>query len=173
MQLEMRELEPIIAAIQIKVVQDIIFANRMGELEMMLEHFNLEQEQEKEAHTINKNAKVIVLGHLGAKKDDLRAIAKKYGLKGDCLEFVEYENVTGFDFKKLEYTTAYCDVFIGPVPHSATNMGDYGGVITKLQTESEKYPQITLLKDTAGSLKITKTSFKEAIENSKKFKECG
>lgn len=66
-----------------------------------------------------------------------------------------------FNFNRFQYDTSVRLIFVGPIPHSTKDKGEYSSVIARME-EEEGFPKIVRL-GTEGSLKITKTNLKDAI----------
>ena len=53
---------------------------------------------------------------------------------------------------------------MGATPHSTTGTGHSGSVLAELQNHPDKYPRVYTLRTEEGTLKITKSNFKKALE---------
>lgn len=160
------ELEPIINEVLEKVKTEIIHANRMGTLDLALDRFGVGvtlpeiETRQKTGNTI------LVLGEQRISKNDLNKLYKIFKVRPKNFEFVEYDDVTNFSFGKLIGNKKYSDIFVGPVPHKAMNIGATSGVIEYLQASKEIPAKISILRDNSGELKISKKTFKKALEES-------
>lgn len=166
MPLEYNELEPIINATIEKIRADIIRANMMGTLDLVLEKYGMDVALPSADTRHRTGDTILVLGALNISKDDLNNLFRKFKVKERCFEFVEYDDVTNFNFSKLVANTKYSDIFVGPVPHKASNIGDASGVIEYLQNSDEISAKVTVLRDASGELKISKRTFRNALEDS-------
>jgi len=119
---------------------------------------------EEDRSYFKEKIKILVLGASSLKKEYIFGIAKEFGLSKDQLDlFLDYDKNRRFQIEKLRYNSPYSGILIGPVAHCVTGLGDYNSVIEKLRNE-EGYPPFREIKTFSGELKITKTAFKEALE---------
>lgn len=163
--LDYRELDVIIDIVTEKILEEITNANRSGNLEEILSKWGFSDLYKKEKYyDTEKDGKILLFGYSAIKEKELLGIIKYFGLDKDRFEFyLDYYDSKKFDFNKIRYDTKYRLIIFGPVPHSATSMGEHGGIISKLQKE-EGYPRIEVLSSN-NSLKITKSNFREVIGN--------
>lgn len=166
MPLEYDELEPIINEVLENVKVELIRANSMGTLDLALDRYGVEIALPEIETRQRIGNTILVLGDQRISKDDLNKLYKIFKLKAKNFEFVEYGDVTNFSFGKLIESNKYSDIFVGPVPHKAMGIGDSSGVIEYLQTSKEIPAKISILKDNSGELKISKKTFKKALEES-------
>ncbi len=116
----------------------------------------------KQSLSLNKDGKILIIGQSDVKVNQLLGIIKNYGLDKSRFEFVlEYAKAKTFNFRKLQYQDGYDLVMVGPMPHSCTDKDDYSSMIERLKQDDGFPPVIEL---GAKELKITKTNFKEKIE---------
>jgi len=106
--------------------------------------------------------KVLLIGDLSIQKDAVLCIFKNYGFDKKSIEFVEYNDVTNYNFKRIRYESNYNFIMYGPVPHSAKGKNDKSSIIEALKEEG--YPEIIDLRDESGNLKVTKSSLKKGVE---------
>lgn len=107
-----------------------------------------------------KNGNIIMFGASQIKLKDIYGCLKSLGISKNRFECVPYNEVTNYNFKNLEYNNNYRLIMIGPMPHSAKGMGDNRSIIEWLSSNQAIAKTIKL-----DNLKITKSSFKNAIEN--------
>ena len=160
------ELEPIINETREKVRTEIIRANMIGTLDLVLEKYGVEISSSMSEPINRTGDTILVLGGLSIGKDDLSNLFKRFKVKQKSFEFVEYEDVTNFNFQKLIANRKYTDIFVGPVPHKAMNIGDASGVIEYLLNSEDIPAKLSILRDNSGELKINKKTFKQALEDS-------
>jgi len=119
---------------------------------------------EKALGSLDKT-KILILGSGYMSISIIYGIAKCYGYEKDRIEVHnDYDKNKHFDIRKLQYSTEYKSVFIGPVAHKIVGLGNYDSIIEKIQSE-QGYPPFQILKAKSGDLKITKTSLKNAFDN--------
>lgn len=106
-----------------------------------------------------KNGNIIMFGDSQIKMREIYGCLKAFGISKDRFEHIPYEKVTNYNFRNLEYNNNYRLILIGPMPHSAKGMGDNNSIIEWLTNNRNIAKTIKL-----DSLKITKSSFKNAIE---------
>lgn len=111
-----------------------------------------------------KNGKIVIIGQPSVDKNVIYGIAKEFGITKDRIELcLEYNEIPTYNFRKLQYSSLYRVVLVGPMPHSATGKSGHGSVIAEME-QSKGYPRVIRL--TAGNdLKITKTNLKETFQN--------
>lgn len=160
------ELEPIIKEAQEKLRIDIIEANRIGMLGFVLEKYGVEISLPMPEPTFKRGDTILVLGDLSISKDDLCNLYRRFKVRQRMFEFVEYDDVTNYNFSKLIANNKYTDIFVGPVPHKAMNIGDASSVIEFLQNTDDIPAKVAVLTDNTGELKISKRTFKKALEES-------
>lgn len=160
------ELEIIINDVQEKVRRDIVEANRVGMLEFVLDKYGMELNLPMPAPLDRRGDTILVLGALSISKDDLSNLFRKFKIKQKTFEFVEYDDVTNFNFSKLIENHKYTDIFVGPLPHKAMNIGNASSAIEYLLESDEIPAKISILRDNNGELKISKRTFKKALEES-------
>ena len=137
--------------------------NATGRLDEFLELIGLQRLLGEDDRVISaRDGKIIVIGQSDVDKNKLSAVAKNMGFEKDRFEFyLNYEDAKTFDFRKIQWSTKYCCILVGPMPHSGVSKGDYGSVISALENQ-EGYPP--LVRMGTKELKITKNSFREALE---------
>ena len=166
MPLGYEELEPISNETLNKVRAEILRANTIGTLDLVLEKYGVEIGLPMSEPMNRTGDTILVLGGLTISKDDLNNLFRKFKIKEKSFEFVEYDEVTNFNFSKLIANHRYTDIFVGPVPHKAMNIGNASGVIEYLQNADDIPAKIAVLRDNSGELKISKRTFKQALEDS-------
>ena len=116
---------------------------------------------------IPKNKRILIMGGSVAKEKDLRGVCKSLGYifnKKD-LEFVlDYDAIKTVAGRIKPWSCAYAGIIVGPSPHKTEGSGDYSSFIEKIKNE-EGYPPVVEAKEKNGTLKLSKTSFREAISS--------
>lgn len=109
-----------------------------------------------------KNAKIVIIGEAQIKENIISAIIKKSGININRFEFCrDYNDAKSFNFNKLRYNSQYSLVLVGAMPHKTSGTGDFSSAIARMEQE-EGFPPVVRFKD----LKITKTTLKEALQES-------
>lgn len=106
---------------------------------------------------------IVVLGHPNIKAEDIIKTINKCGIEKDRVELHLDYHLKGFNIDSLKYSFRHSLILVGPMPHSIKGKDDYSSVITRLETENGFPPVIRLTAE--NSLKITKTSIKNAINS--------
>ena len=154
------ELEDILDEIQKKVS----LANRNDELDELLKKWGLfEFVDSYDTSEHYKSGKIVVIGNTDVKEAILTSICKDCGIDKERLEFcLDYSRVQKYNYKKMQYNSAYSVVLFGPIPHSVKGKSDTdSSIISEMETEKGYPPVVRLL--AGNELKITKTNFKRAI----------
>ncbi len=108
------------------------------------------------------NGDIYILGNLRIRDDIIYQIFKELGIDINRVKIIkEYNNLKNYNFSRFQYNTSVRLIFVGPMPHSTKDKGEYSSIITKMEQE-EGYPKIVRLVS-EGSLKVTKTNLKEAL----------
>lgn len=110
-----------------------------------------------------KEGKIVVIGGTEVKENILLGIAKKLGLDKSRFEFcLDYKKIQKYDYKKLQHNPNYRVILVGPSPHSGRGKGTSSSTITAIE-QGKYYPPVIRLQGSNG-LKITKTNFRETLE---------
>ena len=141
-------LEEIIDAVTAK----ISVANRMGELESLLESWGLQElidpvpETSASFYDTRKDGKIVVIGESQVKERDLLGIVKNLKLDKDRFEFcLDYDAIEIYNFKKLQWDINYRLVIVGPMPHSTTGKGNSRSTISEMEKPDNGYPKVIRL----------------------------
>ena len=146
-----------------KIREKVFLANRSGELDNLLVTLGLTDFVEHASTDEHyKFGKIVVIGNTDVKESVLLAICKECGIGKDRLEFcLDYDLAQKFNYRKMQYNSAYSVVLFGPVPHSTRDKNNSESIIAELESQ-KGYPPVVRL-NTGNELKITKTGFKRAI----------
>lgn len=161
--LDVRELE----ILQDEVWHRLTVANLNGSLEKILRKIGwTDLLGENDINPPYPDGKIVVIGESEVKVQILIAIAEQFGISRDRLEFcLDYDKAKTYNYDKLYFEPKYRAVLFGPLPHSTSGKEDFSSVITKMEN-TVGYPQIIRISESdSGHLKITKSSFRKAIEN--------
>ncbi len=171
--LDSQKLQFLIDEIYSKIVEEVTLANRSGseELNKVLDKYGLGEKKQSFQYCNVRSSKIIVFGRVEIKQNVLDAISKDMGIHPDRIDYISYDDTTNYDISNLEYSNKYSDVLVGPVPHKAKNMGDYSSMIEAIESNSEKFPPLIRVMDETGNLRISKSSFRNALLKTQLFKE--
>lgn len=143
------------------VVKRIIGARSVSELRSYLKSIGLE-ELTPEIDNFQPSGDIYILGNLRIKDNIVYQIFKSSSVDVSRVKIVKgYDEFKRYNFNRFQYDTSIRLIFVGPMPHSTRDRGEYSSVISKMEME-EGFPKIVRL-GTEGSLKVTKTNLKEAI----------
>jgi len=83
------------------------------------------------------------------------------GLEKNQVEIhLSYKAFDSLDISTLQYNDSVAGVLIGPVPHKVPGQDDPVEALLR----GEGYPPTIRVETSSGELKITKSSFREALE---------
>lgn len=137
-------------------------ANRIGELEALLDALGLSELIEEERFDTLRNGKIVVIAGDPVKERDLLGVVKELGIEKERFEFMlDYDGAKNYNYGKLQYNPSYRLILFGSIPHSTVGTGDYGSVVTKLE-KTKGYPRAVRLVSN-GELKLTKSNFREKL----------
>lgn len=142
----------------------LTYLNRMDQLDELLQGLKISFSTGTKNSSVTSfpTGKILVFGESRARLPQLKGVIKQLHLDFERFEFhLEYNDIKTFDFNKLQWSSSYAAILIGPVPHSGLGKGNYGSIISALEQE-DGYPPIVRLED-ANGLKITKSSFEKAL----------
>ncbi len=150
------------------ITEKIILANRMDELDNLLDSWGLHNLIENEPlssdtfYDTYRKGKIVVLGSSQVKEHDLLGIVKSLGLDKDRFEFcLDYKQIVSYPFSKLQYNPDYRLVIVGAMPHSTAGKGDSSSAIADME-KGNGYPKVIRLG--SNELKISKSNFKKALQ---------
>lgn len=165
------DLTEILEKIYQKIVKEVTVAYYNGEIQSVLEKYDL-AEKEEYVYFDKNHSKILVLGASRVNVNDLLDAAKKYGISKDKIEFeLDYERLKHYNFKCLECSTKYSDVLIGPHSHKVKDLEDYSSFLAKIEKNREKYFFRATKIETTNDLKITRTAFEKALQKTKYLEE--
>ena len=170
MVLDVIKLEGLYDRLTQEIRKDLYQANREQDIESYLKKIHYENLiQGYNTCYDRKNAKVVVIGDAMISVDDMRKIAKKNGLNPQHLEFhLDYNRLTNLDFNQFRNNPSYSDIIFGPNPHKARGIEGYSSAISMMQHEADQFPKL-IIAEASNELKMTKTSFTKAIQNTQMY----
>lgn len=120
--------------------------------------------------TYVKTAKILIFGDNRTNIDELKNVARGLGIEPEALEFrLDYKKNKHFDFRILKNNHTYSDVMFGPNAHKSMGIRDNESAIDMFNTHPDQYPKKTEIKTYSGELKITSSSFKNALYSTQKY----
>ena len=123
------------------------------------------EEEGKRGHELLKgNQKILVLGDAGITLEIMQAIAKKeYGFAKNDIEFqVDYKKIVGVS-KRVHSSNRYAAMILGKCPHKVANLGSWSSIIAEFE-QAGYQGETVAARSESGELKITKGSFRNALE---------
>ena len=161
-------LTELLEQIYIKLTREITNAYYNNEINDIMLKYDL-MKSEINIETIDRDAKILVLGALSCSKDDLLKKAKSLGIRKGQIEFgPDYVKMHNFNYEKLRNNSAYSDILVGPVPHKGKGIDSYSSFIAMVESNPEEFPNIIKL-DSSNELKITKNTFEKALVKTKLY----
>lgn len=170
-ELDYKELELLIEEVTQKVREDIIMANRSGNLEGILDKYNYIKEQDK-WYSYPNTSKMIVIGSIEVKEKEVLGCLKSVGIDKNRVEFyTEYEKLTNMNFNFLRNNFNYSDILVCAMPHKIGGIGESSSFISMIENNQKEFPTLIKIVDESGNLKYSNSAFKKALIKSNMFKE--
>lgn len=125
---------------------------------------------EEEPIPVSKRTfKVLVFGALAGRLKDYIKTAHKLHIEEENLEFVsDYDSLKRYDTVKLEYSSTYSDIILGPILHKTVNMGDVSSLRAKINKSPSMFPKL-IEASANGELKLSISSFKNALQKTRLY----
>lgn len=116
------------------------------------------------AEELNRTRRRIwVVGALQPKWEHLMGIAKGLGLEPAVFEHVDYNEVKQVPMIRRINLVRDFGILLGPIPHSASEVGDYSSLATQLRAEAGVHVVELRANSQSRELRITKSSFKTGL----------
>lgn len=114
------------------------------------------------APVLAARARILVIGQSRVSEQHLLGICKGMDLERDQVEFrLSYDAFDSLDIGSLQYNESVAGILIGPVPHKVPGQDDPVQALMR----QEGYPPTVRIETNSGELKITKSSFRDALQN--------
>ena len=111
---------------------------------------------------LDGNKKILVIGQPAVSTSKLLGIVKVFGYnKNDFVFWDDYEKIKSYA-ERMAGGSFSC-IIAGPMPHKVSGLGNYNSLIEKMKQPG--YPYLEEARSEGGELKISKTSFRKAVEN--------
>jgi len=107
--------------------------------------------------------RIWVVGALQPKWEHLMGIAKGLGLEPTVFEHVGYKEVKQLPMIRRVNLIRDFGILLGPVPHSAMEIGEYSSLATQLKAEAGVHVVELRANSQSRELRITKSSFKTGL----------
>lgn len=146
--------------------------NSENKLENFLNEHNFELETE-DIEFDRQRAKILIIGQLSIDKTVLNKLLGEFKIDVNRVEVAgEYYDGASYPWDRLKYNDKYSDVIVGPMPHSGVGKGDYASIISRVKNE-EGFPNvIEAVPEADGGPKLSKSSLRRAIQETKFIKYC-
>jgi len=116
------------------------------------------------AQELNRTRRRIwVVGDLQPKWEHLMGIAKGLGLEPTVFEHVGYKEVKQLPMIRRVNIIRDFGILLGPVPHSANQVGEYSSLATQLKAEAGVHVVELRANSLSRELRITKSSFRAGL----------
>lgn len=148
---------------------------RHGEIEAFMEKHDIPSPDAK-PQIVTRDMKILVVGDLRGRKNDYIKVAKEFGFTEKNFEFVDFNQIKTFDIAHLVGSNVYSDVICGPIPHKIKGLKGANSLISLLESADEKnYPKLIRAtpEQRDSSLKLTISSFRKALPETKLVREIG
>lgn len=107
--------------------------------------------------------KILVIGQAEVSTDKLLGISKGYGYeKSDFVFWDDYTKIKSYAERMDGGSLSFMGIIAGPMPHKVSGLGDHCSLIEKMKQPG--YPHMEEARSESGELKLTKHSFRKALE---------
>lgn len=111
---------------------------------------------------LGNHSKILVIGGQELGVNIMQGIAKLYGFDKKDFEFVDYDKAKDFT-DRIRMGGKYRAVIFGACPHKTAALAGYSSAVEKMKNEPGM-PYTADARSKSGKLKVTKESFKSALE---------
>lgn len=162
-----QELNQLEQNIMRKIHQDLIYANRTGNLDHYLQGIGCEHiiySQKEYAHIFQ----ILIIGECKNPISDVKRMIKQIGLPSGLFEFefvMSYNDCKKYNFEKIAPPSRYDLILLGPMPHSLQGTRDNSMIVTieNYADEYEDYAVVRRLTNSVGELHISLSNLKDAL----------
>ena len=117
------------------VMKRIIGARSISELRSYLKSIGLE-ELTPEIDNFQPNGDICILGDLSIRDNIVYQIFKDLSIDVNRVKIVKgYDEFKSYNFNRFQYDISVRLIFVGPMPHSTRDKGEYSSVIVKMERE--------------------------------------
>jgi hypothetical protein len=140
--------------------------SRIADLEKLTRDIAPDQPQETHSDFDIKNIKLLLLGDCNGSSDKYISEFKKFGIDKRNIEMrTEYKKMGSIDINNLKkIRSRYDGILLGPMPHKMSGDMNGSSLIAIMENNVDDYPPFVVVRDSAGQLKITKSSLKTALK---------
>lgn len=116
---------------------------------------------EEEERRERQNVRILLMGALQTSAERVRSIFKDHGFI-DVKMITDWKKIKGHDANNLlKHRGRYDAILIGPVPHKIKHADN---IVSKIQSEPERYPPHIILRNNSNDLKITKNALENGLQ---------
>lgn len=107
--------------------------------------------------------KILVIGQTEVSTEKLLGISKDYGYeKSDFVFWDDYSKIKSYAERMDGGSLSFIGIIAGPMPHKVSALGEHSSLLEKMKQAG--YPHMEEARSESGELKITKHSFRKALE---------
>lgn len=107
--------------------------------------------------------KILVIGQTEVSTEKLLGISKDYGYeKSDFVFWDDYSKIKSYAERMEGGSLSFIGIIAGPMPHKVSALGEHSSLLEKMKQAG--YPHMEEARSESGELKITKHSFRKALE---------
>jgi len=114
---------------------------------------------------VRNDWKIFLCAGTDISKDDIMKVVTDYKLEDKIEMELDYKKIKGINFSKFRDSQTYKYIIFGQLPHKVKGIGNYGSIISRMQSEQEHYPEVIVLRDSQGKPHLSKNEFYIAIQN--------
>lgn len=152
-----------------KINAELSLAIDNDELDEFLEKYGIIIEESETMFVNTRTMKILVLGDLAGSINSYKLTLKKCGIDERNVIFEnDYDKIKRIGVARLEYSTEYSDIIVGPIAHKISGIGDNSSFLALVEKEPNKFPRV--VKATANNtIKLSITSFKDSLLKTRFF----
>lgn len=108
--------------------------------------------------------KIFLCAGTQTSKDEIMKVFNDYQLSDRVEMELDYKKMKGTNFPKFRDSQSYKYIIFGQVPHKVKGIGEYGGIISRMQSEPEHYPEVLVMTDSQGKPHLSISELRKAVE---------
>jgi hypothetical protein len=109
---------------------------------------------------------IVIAGSQIPDKMIISELCKKGFAKNKIVLKTEYSKHKSIDINNLKkIRSQYDGILLGPMPHKMAGKMDGDSLISMMQNNAEDYPPFAVIRDKSGELKVSKQSFRAALDS--------
>lgn len=160
MTLGIEEMETVIEKISRKLTEELMLANRLGNLDKVLDKYGVLEEKKENISLEEYDSKIIVIGSVTTNTKDITKILRTLGIDKSRVEFYsDYTKLKHTDFSFLRNNEHYSDILVCAMPHKMIGTEGYSSFVAMVEDNPNEYPALIKI----GKMKYTNSAFKKAL----------